>query len=319
MLSSRSTASGFGPRGTTFVLASAATNASRFPAPCTTSSRARVPTPVSRMTRSNVPRMRVSANASASRFDSSGISRRAGATTGFPPYVVTSAAISTLRRLSRTRTDSPLKEGEDTSSPNPKSQTPNPKAQTDWAIRPHWPGIWDLGFGICLSPPESGFRERQAANAAADDGGDRVAERADRGRQGWFAEPGGRVVGLQEVHFNFRSLCHAGRLVLVEVALHRAAGGVSDLPVHQVAHAFDHRPLSLVDRRARVDDLAADVAGDPDLPHRDAVARINRHLGDVGEVATMAVLERHAHRGPRRKPPRAPAGFLPNQFQHAPH
>src|SRR4051812_18847530 len=110
--SSRSTASGFGPRTATLVRRSASMNASRAPQTLSaTSSQARVPTPVSRMTESNPPSISALAALAASVFDSSGTSRIDGAESGTPPYDVTIDAISRARRLSRIRTRAPLNEG----------------------------------------------------------------------------------------------------------------------------------------------------------------------------------------------------------------
>ena len=67
------------------------------------------------------------------------------------------------------------------------------------------------------------------------------------------------------------------------------------------------------------DDLAADVPGYPHPVDLHAIARVHGDLGDVREVPTVAVLERHAHRGARRQTPGAPSGPLANQFEHAPH
>ena len=58
---------------------------------------------------SNPPASKAATNSSASRFDSSGTSRMAGATIGRPPYVVIKRASSSARRLSRVSTRNPSK------------------------------------------------------------------------------------------------------------------------------------------------------------------------------------------------------------------
>src|SRR5688572_11933538 len=105
----------------------------------------------------------------------------------------------------------------------------------------------------------------------------------------------------------------------MEVALHRLAALDGDLPPHQVTHPFDNRALALIDGAARVDDLAPDIADDPGLVHLDAVLCVDRDFGHVGEVAAMAVLESHAHRGAFRQLPLAPPGPIAHRLEHAAH
>jgi len=51
----------------------------------------------------------------------------------------------------------------------------------------------------------------------------------------------------------------------VEVALHRAPAINGDFVRHDLAKAVDHRTADLIFRAARIDDGAADVAGNPNL------------------------------------------------------
>ena len=77
------------------------------------------------------------------------------------------------------------------------------------------------------------FREREGADALAVDGEDGVAYGRENRRQGWFAEAGGWIVGLQEMDFDFGGgLIHANRWVFVEIALDGAAGVDGDFVVH---------------------------------------------------------------------------------------
>ena len=132
------------------------------------------------------------------------------------------------------------------------------------------------------------FRDRQRPDSFAGYRKDRVANRGRNWRQCRFAETGRRIVGLQEMNFDFRrGLRDTNGLILMEVALDGPSLIERDFPIHHVAQALNNRALDLVQRIARVDDLAADVGGYPDLLHLDLVARIDADLGDVSEVARV--------------------------------
>ena len=115
----------------------------------------------------------------------------------------------------------------------------------------------------------------------------------------------------------FRRLVHANQAVLVEGCLLRAAIDERRLLRHHGAHPVDDRSLHLMLGVQRVDHLAADVGGDPDLVHLHAVLRVHRDLGDLGEVAEVRVEERDAHGGALRQLPLAPAGLLGGEPEHA--
>src|SRR5712664_1971984 len=83
-----------------------------------------------------------------------------------------------------------------------------------------------------LRPGEAVFGERQGANALSGDGEDGVAHSGNNRWQGGFAEAGGRIVGLQKMHFDFRGhLIHSNGRVFVKVALDGAAVVDGDLIV----------------------------------------------------------------------------------------
>ena len=65
-------------------------------------------------------------------------------------------------------------------------------------------------------------------------------------------------------------------------------------------------PCAWLMAAARVDDLAADVAGDPDLVDLHLVVGVDADFGDFGEVAAVGELERHAERRGRRASLRLP-------------
>src|SRR6266478_8959938 len=120
--------------------------------------------------------------------------------------------------------------------------------------------------------------------------------------------------------FDFRgSLRQAHRRVLVEIALHGAATIDGDLVAHQVAEPFDHRALYFVERAAGIDDLAANVAGDPHLVDANLVTGREMDFGDFREVPAVAEMESHAHGGVFRKLARTPAGFFGDEFEHTTH
>ena len=56
-------------------------------------------------------------------------------------------------------------------------------------------------------------------------------------------------------------------------------------------------PYDLVFGIDRIDDLAADIGGDPDLVDLHVARRRNRRLDDFGKIAEMAEVEGHAHAG----------------------
>ena len=80
------------------------------------------------------------------------------------------------------------------------------------------------------------FGEREGADAFASDGENGVADGGEYRREGRFAEAGGRIVGLQEMDFDFRGhLIHADRGIFVEIALDGAAAVDGDLVGHDMA------------------------------------------------------------------------------------
>src|SRR5260370_33773379 len=103
-----------------------------------------------------------------------------------------------------------------------------------------------------------------------------------------------------------RSLRQAHRRVFVEVALHGAAAIDGDLVAHQVAEPFNHPALHLVERAAGIDDLAADVTGDPYLVDANFVARLEADFGDLRALSAVAESDGHAPSGVFRHLRRSP-------------
>ncbi len=104
--SSRSAATGFGPRATSVTRVSSSAARSRGTIGTMASTSARVPTPVRQTSTSTSPARSARPNASAAGCSASGTSRMLGATNGSPPCFRMSAAISTARRLSNATTRS---------------------------------------------------------------------------------------------------------------------------------------------------------------------------------------------------------------------
>ena len=128
------------------------------------------------------------------------------------------------------------------------------------------------------------------------------------------------MVGDAEVDVDHgRRLADADQRELVEVALHRAAVLDRDFLRHQFRESVDDRALHLISRHARVDDLPADIANHPHLVHAQGVVVAQRDLGDLREVAAMAVVARHAHGRGLGVLPLRPAGPLRDRAQHARH
>ena len=67
------------------------------------------------------------------------------------------------------------------------------------------------------------------------------------------------------MHLHRRRLGDSEERVIVKIALHDAAAIYRDLLRHRLRQPVEHRALHLVLGAARVDDLATDVAGDPNL------------------------------------------------------
>src|SRR5260221_10281560 len=85
-------------------------------------------------------------------------------------------------------------------------------------------------------PRVAQLRQRKFADALAGRGEDRVRDRRQDRRQGGLAEPGRRVVALQEMSLDGRGrLGDTQRGVLVKVALHRPSSVERDLESHQLA------------------------------------------------------------------------------------
>src|SRR2546430_1660794 len=162
-----------------------------------------------------------------------------------------------------------------------------------------------------LGPGEAVSRERQRADALARHGKDRVAHRRKNRRESGFAEAGGGVVCFEEMNFDFgRHLVHADRGILVEIALDGAASVNGDFVGHDGAQPFDDSAADLIFSVGGIDDLAADVAGDPDFVDLDLLLGVDTEFDDFGELAAMRELEGNTHGGVFWKLSLAHAEFL---------
>ena len=86
------------------------------------------------------------------------------------------------------------------------------------------------------------------------------------------------------------------RREIVIVALHHPASINGDLVRHQLTQPVDDRSLYLAHSATRVDNLAANVAGDPHLLDFHFLGDdVDAYLGNLGEVASAAEVERQAH------------------------
>src|SRR5229473_5134576 len=174
--------------------------------------------------------------------------------------------------------------------------------------------------GAVLGPSEAVFGEREGADAFARDSKNGVADGGKNRREGGFAEAGGRIVGLQEMDFDFgRHLVHADRGIFVEVALDGAAAVDGDFVGHDVAQAFDDGAANLIFGAAGIDDLAADIARYPNLIYFYFAVGVDAEFNDFGEVSTVSELEGDAQGGVFGQLAGAPAGFFGDEFEDAAH
>src|SRR5207302_3153289 len=114
-------------------------------------------------------------------------------------------------------------------------------------------------------------------------------------------------------------LVHADRRIFVEVALNSAAAVDGDFVGHDRAQPFDDSAADLIFSVDGIDDLAADVAGDPDFVDLDFLFGVDTELHDLGEIAAMRELEGNAHGGVFRELTRAPAGFSRDELEDTLH
>ena len=159
------------------------------------------------------------------------------------------------------------------------------------------------------------FGKRQGADAFAGGGENGVADGRENGRKRGLAEAGGGIISLEEMDFDFGGhLIHAERRIFMEIALHGAARVDGDFVRHNGAQTFDDGAANLILGVERIDDLAADVTGDPNFVYFHFGFGINAQLNDFGKVAAVSKLEGDAHAGAARELLRAPAGFFGDEF-----
>src|SRR5712672_3968474 len=162
-----------------------------------------------------------------------------------------------------------------------------------------------------LGPRIALLGQGKRANAFAGQREESIANGGQHGRQSRFAQSGRRIVGLQEMNFDFRrSLRQAHWRILMEIALYRAAALDGDFIAHQVTEPFDHAALDFIEGAAGIDDLAAHVAGHPDFVDANLVAWREMNFGDFREMSAMAEMKGNAHGSIFRQLARTPAGFL---------
>src|SRR6266850_1859847 len=98
--------------------------------------------------------------------------------------------------------------------------------------------------------------------------------------------------------FDFRGdLIHSNGRILVEIALDGAARVDGDFVVHDGAQAFDDSAADLIFGVEGIDDLAADIAGHPDLVDLHFTVLTDTELDHFCEIAAMRELESDAHTG----------------------
>src|SRR5215471_11704287 len=100
------------------------------------------------------------------------------------------------------------------------------------------------------------------------------------------------------------------------VALLHSAVLERDLLRHELAEAIDHGALAQAVSSTRIDNVAADIASDPDLVDLHLLVRADRDLRHFGEVARVAEMESHTHARALRQRALAPTRLLCGKFHH---
>lgn len=141
-----------------------------------------------------------------------------------------------------------------------------------------------------LRKAETLLRDRHRAKAIARCRKNRVRNRGQDWRQRGFAKTGRRVVGFEEMHFDGRRLRHLHQRMFVIVRLLYSSVSQRDFLDH-FAQAIDDRALYLCFGGTGIDDMAANVAYNPDLIHLDFFIRCHADFGDFGKVSAMAEMK----------------------------
>jgi len=93
-----------------------------------------------------------------------------------------------------------------------------------------------------------------------------------------------------------RRLRNTDRRIRVKVILHGTAAFNCDLVGHQLAEPVDDAALHLIFSVERIDDLASDVARDPDFVDFDLFGGVDVNLGNFRKISAVRKVERDAHR-----------------------
>src|ERR1700760_5034263 len=102
----------------------------------------------------------------------------------------------------------------------------------------------------------------------------------------------------------------------MEICLLYLAVGERDLLRH-LAHAVDHTAKAHALGRSRIDDLAAYIAGRPDMVHFDLVVLVDRHIRNLGKITQVTEIAGDAQSPPRLLLAIGPVGLLGYQLQNS--
>src|SRR5258708_25781451 len=98
--------------------------------------------------------------------------------------------------------------------------------------------------------------------------------------------------------FDFRGdLIHSNGRIFVEIALDGAAGVNGDFVGHDGTEAFDDGAANLIFGVDGIDDLAADVASDPDFVDLNFLLGVHAEFDDLRNITALRKLEGDAHGG----------------------
>src|SRR5438128_10687043 len=171
-----------------------------------------------------------------------------------------------------------------------------------------------------LGPTVAVLGERERADALTSGGENSVADGRKNGRKRWFAKSRGWIFRAHKMDLDLRwRLRNTDRRIRVKVILHSTATLNRDLVGHQLAEPVDDAALHLIFSVERIDDLASDVARDPDFVNFNLFGGVDANFGDFRKISAVRKVERHAGCGTFRKRTRAPFRFTSDAFEDSAH
>ncbi len=120
--------------------------------------------------------------------------------------------------------------------------------------------------------------------------------------------------------FDRRRRIDAQQLKLMEIGLRHPAAIEGDGLIQGLSQSVQRRALHLILCAQGIDDVAADIAGNPDFLDFDHAICSDARLNDFGKITEVTVIKRHPHARPAwQSAPPVPARFFPHQLQYRSH